>query len=308
MKDGNNTEDMNLDDLNIKSHLNTSLEFSRISVSEELIQKTLKAINEQPTTLVENEERIIKAKNISWNSYARRLTAAAAALIVFIGGYSIIKSSVGMKSTKKDSGIYMESNLSKDDFTSKDDLSSFDMAQPKTESPVSESDQVLFSATARDMDDATLGTAKEDYTIASEDEQDMKSGSLSRAGSYDGGPSAVGFGQVYGGTADVIESIVITDDGAGKSVIITEEAELLKVYSLLDSYLYRAADSGLSSNIYYSIDIKEYQSDGINTITIGDTVTISSETENSDSTQAYEMINLEEFNHELKVLIESYSN
>lgn len=311
MKAGNNTEDMNLDKLNIKSHLNASLDFSKVSVSEELIQKTLRAINEDPSTLVEKEENVMNARKTPWNSYVRRLTGVAAALIVLIGGYSIIKNSVGMKSSKEDSGGYMENSIS------------MDMAQPEAKSQVSEDDQVLFSATDRALDDVDLGTT-ENTTLTKEEELKMDVAAVeddSNENGYgitsspnltsetsDARLGSVKFTQIFQGAVDQIESIMITDDGASKSVIITEDLEISKVYSLLDSYLYSAAESGLSSDIYYAIEIREKQSDDINTITIGDTVTISSETLTPDDTQAYEMINLEEFNRELKILIESNSN
>ena len=311
MKAGNNTDDMNLDKLNIKSHLNASLDFSKVSVSEELIQKTLRAIKEEQSTLVEEEKNIMNTRKTPWNSYVRRLTGVAAALIVLIGGYSIIKNSVGMKSSKKDSNGSMENSIS------------MDMVQPEAKSQISEDNQVLFSATDRGLDNVDLGTT-ENTTLTKEEELKMDVAAVEDDSNENGysitsSPAlnsetsderleSVRFTQIFQGTVDQIESIIITDEAASKSVIITEELEISKVYSLLDSYLYSAAESGLSSDIYYAIEIKEKQSDDIDTITIGDTVTISSEAVKQDSTQAYEMINLEEFNRELKILIESNSN
>lgn len=53
--DKNKSDYSKLDDMNIKSHLNTSLEMSGISVSEDLIQRTLQAIKEQQSTTIEQE-------------------------------------------------------------------------------------------------------------------------------------------------------------------------------------------------------------------------------------------------------------
>lgn len=311
MKAGNNTEDMNIDDLNIKFHLNASFDLSGIRVSEELIQKTLGTINDQPSTQVEKEESVSKARRAPWNLYIRNLTGVAAALIILIGGYSLIKNNIGMKSTKNDSNVSMDNERSTE------------MAMPEAKGEFSDKDQVLFSAEEGDMDDVAMGSATEDTTLTNEDEHKIDTAAIDDTVKFNDqeivAPSAtseftatglesVEFTQIYGGAVDMIESMVVTDDAANKSVIIKEESELTKVYSILDSYLYTAAESGLSSETYYSIEIKEYQSDAINTITIGDTVTISSDGGVTDSTQAYKMINLEEFNRELKVLIESYSN
>lgn len=320
MKIGNNTEDMNIDDLQIKSHLNASFDVSGISLSEELIQKTLRAINEQSPSLADKEDNVLKTRRLPWNSYVRNLTAVAAALMVLIGGYSLIKNSVGMKSSKNDSKIFMENN------SSMDYDRSTEMAMPEARGDISGEDYGLYSTKENDTTDVTMGSATGDTTFTSKDIEDehkmdiaaiddsLKSNDQEKAAPSatseftSTGLKSVEFTQIYWGSLDMIESMIITDEAAGKSVIITEESELSMVYSLLDSYWYSAAESGLSSDIYYVIEIKEKQSDVINTIIIGDTVTISSDTGVTDSTQAYEMINLEEFNRELKVLIESYSN
>lgn len=302
MKIGNNTEDMNIDDLEIKSHLNASFELSGISVSEELIQKTLRAIKDQPSSSVGIEENVLRTRRVPWNSYVRNLTGVAAALIVLIGGYSLIKNNIGMKSAKNDSNVSMENSTSTD------------MAMPEAKSQFSEEDQVLFSANDSDMGDVAITNKDEnkmdsvatDDTVNSKDQEKAAPSITSEFTAT--GLEGIEFNWIYGVTADKIESIVVTDEAAGKSVIIAEEPEISKVYSLLDSYLYSAAESGLSSDIYYVIEIKEKQIDGISTITIGDTVTFSSDVGVAHSTQAYKMINLEEFNRELKVLIESYSN
>lgn len=311
MKAGNDTEDMNIDDFNIKYHLNASFDVSGIKVSEELIQKTLGAINDQPSTEVEKEKGILRTIRFPRNSYVRNLTSVVAALIILIGGYSLIKNNIGMKSTKNDSNISMNNDRSTE------------MAMPEAKGEFSDKDQGLFSVEENEVDDVAMESATEDTTLIDEDDNTIGTASLddsvktneqeqlyNAAASelYSSGSEGVEFTRIYGGAVDVIESMVITDDAANKSVIIAEESEISKVYSILDSYLYTAAESGLSSESYFSIEIKEYQSDAINTITIGDTITISSDTGVTDSTQAYKMINLEEFNHELKVLIESYSN
>lgn len=311
MKAGNDTEDMNIDDFNIKYHLNASFDVSGIKVSEELIQKTLGAINDQPSTEVEKEKGILRTIRFPRNSYIRNLTSVVAALIILIGGYSLIKNNIGMKSTKNDSNISMNNDRSTE------------MAMPEAKGEFSDKDQGLFSVEENEVDDVAMESATEDTTLIDEDDNTIGTASLddsvktneqeqlyNAAASelYSSGSEGVEFTRIYGGAVDVIESMVITDDAANKSVIIAEESEISKVYSILDSYLYTAAESGLSSESYFSIEIKEYQSDAINTITIGDTITISSDTGVTDSTQAYKMINLEEFNHELKVLIESYSN
>jgi len=92
-----------IDDLNIKAHLNNSLELSRISVSEDLILRTLDAIKEQSPGSTDNSDKIsVKqpgSKIIPWNRHIRGFAAACAAVILVVTGYAAIRQfPVGMKS------------------------------------------------------------------------------------------------------------------------------------------------------------------------------------------------------------------
>ena len=95
------------DELNIKSHLNTSFDLSGISVSEELINRTLAAIKEQSskeeitapdTAENEAEKKQSPAKIIRWSKYVRGAAGVAAAVLVVMIGYAAIRQfPVGMK-------------------------------------------------------------------------------------------------------------------------------------------------------------------------------------------------------------------
>lgn len=120
--DKKNTEH---DDMNIKTHLNTSLELDGISVSEDLINRTLQAIKQQQAPQ-EMEERPISSdkKVITWNKYVRGLAGIAAAIVVVVVGYSIINN-MGMQFSKSSdkASDSQEFNLSeaKMDIASKED-------------------------------------------------------------------------------------------------------------------------------------------------------------------------------------------
>ena len=72
-----------LDELKIKSHLNTSLDLIGISVSEDLINRTLAAIKEQALSGEDEvtQTSIMKPtkKIIAWNRYIRGFAGVAAA-------------------------------------------------------------------------------------------------------------------------------------------------------------------------------------------------------------------------------------
>lgn len=101
----NNDDKLNIeiDDLNIKTHLNTSLELSGISVSEDLILRTLNAIKEQSPENIDhkdkNNDKQSGRKIIPWNRYVRSFATACAAVILVVAGYAAIRQfPVSMKS------------------------------------------------------------------------------------------------------------------------------------------------------------------------------------------------------------------
>ncbi len=93
--DKNTNKNIELDDMKIKSHLNNSLDLEGISVSEELINRTLAAIKEQQALIGERGIQTGKEKPgtkiILWNRYVRSFAGVAAALLLVVVGYNVIK-------------------------------------------------------------------------------------------------------------------------------------------------------------------------------------------------------------------------
>jgi len=106
----NNSNDINKDSLDLKSHLNASFDYDNIKVSEELINKTLEAIKKSSNKeeLEEDNHKVtpFKKKSDKWIS-TRRVAAAAAVLILFVAGYRVIDGGLGGK--KSDQNSIMES-------------------------------------------------------------------------------------------------------------------------------------------------------------------------------------------------------
>ena len=80
-------EDIENDKYNIKSHLNTSLETEGISVSEDLISRTMDAIRLQETTDINTTKDNLEHKKpiFLYRNVRTLITVAAAALILVIG-------------------------------------------------------------------------------------------------------------------------------------------------------------------------------------------------------------------------------
>lgn len=86
------------DDIDIKSHLNDSLDFNKITVSEDLINRTLNAIKGQTANDLDTDHRekieldkIKMNKVVTWNSYIRKFAGAAAAVLVIFAGFSMMR-------------------------------------------------------------------------------------------------------------------------------------------------------------------------------------------------------------------------
>lgn len=109
MNYNNKKRDLEIDEFNIKAHLNTSLDLSGISVSEDLINRTLAAIkaSEQEKATMETvseENDTIGKRVIPFSRYIRGIAGVAAALFIVIVGYSVLKSVNYKSNNKTDSG------------------------------------------------------------------------------------------------------------------------------------------------------------------------------------------------------------
>lgn len=89
MENKNNKNDFpsGKDDLNIKDHLNASFDMEKITVSEDLIARTLKKIQDSEAEEITNTE-VQKKKVIPMRRY---VSAAAAVLLVVVVGTALVK-------------------------------------------------------------------------------------------------------------------------------------------------------------------------------------------------------------------------
>ena len=99
--------EIEIDELNIKSHLNTSLEADEISVSENLISRTLDAIRLNESNDSDRDKGNNKYKRPLLFRHNRTLVTVAAAALILVVGFSALRtlSPIGMKSemSKSDS-------------------------------------------------------------------------------------------------------------------------------------------------------------------------------------------------------------
>lgn len=207
-KKNNNIEN---DDMNIKSHLNASLDLSGISVTEDLINRTLEAVkknsSEQKTagyrtaaqkTSVRPGTAGTKGnleaghrKIILWNRYTRTFAGVAAAAIVVIAGYGLMSSGLfsGRMKDNMNSGTAMmaENNSAPEEAAGNSTLEAAEQEVRDDVSITSEEIDTSSSPAADDTDSGNKSTIQFDsvqYSIKADMEKEA-SGSDTDSGDDD---------------------------------------------------------------------------------------------------------------------------
>ena len=299
-KKGNNE----LDSLNLKSHLDTSLEQSGIRVSEDLINRTLEAIKQQSqnNNLLDIRNEKTK-KSIPWSRYIRGVAGvAAAALIIFIG-------SQGFK------GFYMRS--------AKNDASQeYDMSKG-SESPESESKIFMenFDVNIQEASDAketeffTKSTAAvektEDIAVGiTDDTVDMLTAAegpdLTDPNSF-GKAENLSLQDISAFTRENAKEIKITN-WEGKSVTIESQEKIEEFYVEVNNILFAFSSGAVTDHIYYTIELKGDETTAYqNIIWIGDSVTVRYVTGDDVIDDTYIAVNHEDLLKVMTYLIDKHS-
>lgn len=126
---------LEMDELNIKSHLNASLELGGISVSEDLISRTLDAIKLKEAEVLDvGKDDMDYKKPIHLYKYTRTLVTLAAAALILVVGLNAIRMLTPLGGTKKDmtytenDSIYQEQEEAKKSLSNIENLKNDEMA------------------------------------------------------------------------------------------------------------------------------------------------------------------------------------
>lgn len=316
--DKDNNDHISFDDMKIKSHLNTSLDLSGICVSEELIQKTLQAINEQPSTNPEQHEnhKFTIINTIPWNRYVRGLTGvAAAALLLFVGYH--IANSMGGGSSNGDMGnrkadMVREESVKHEIFYTAEDTA--DDSKGSSEGAGAKNDLTEFK----------MGTTKEAETemdIATSekgaDQESMQEVAPMSPSQYDAGEEnlsiaggsvqaiTASFEDLCSLTAEQTKRITITDEINQTSLTLTNQTDIGEFYSLMERYQYGDTTGEYDDNLYYTIEI-EGNEDAYYRIQIDAAIAVEYRGGEISSMSNHSILNQEELLRELNVFISKY--
>lgn len=247
------------DDLNIRYHLNASLENEGIKVSEDLINRTLEAIKKQEAGGFEakNEEPEHK-KPAALLRKARLLISAAAAVIILLAGMSAIRlltstkkadqaipqytttevsgdtQDAAMKSEAPAKGIKNDEeakNTKDDQFFAAGGYTGSAAADGYNYGTTDAEGNEIADWTAKDTDDSTMKEAGEENKTAHEQDSSVK---LTSVMSRD----ELSFTDITSIEPADVKSVEINYVMTDKTVTITDEDQLDKFYSVMENHAF----------------------------------------------------------------------
>jgi hypothetical protein len=298
--DKDQNDKIELDELNIKSHLNTSLDLSGISVSEDLINRTLAAIKEQSlsgkdevtqTSFMEPTKKII-----AWNRYFRGFAGVAAAVVIVAVGYNLVqRNPFGMKqsldSAAPELAVTMDNatEAAPSQGTTGEENQTFD-----TSAVTEKEDEILYTITAEtgavenESTDADNGVGLSDSTgvgdtIPATENAELKSADRNMTQTQEFAaetPSTDNvvtytFREIFLPTPEQAEYITISDNRSDASITLTQPDDIDAFYVIMDSYQYSSTgpDSMIEPN--YTVEMNSPELGTLYTILIGRNLTVS---------------------------------
>jgi negative regulator of sigma E activity len=301
-KNNDMQDDLEMDELNIKSHLNTSLDLSGISVSEDLINRTLAAIEAQPA---DNEEQKVGSETIGnkvipWNRYVRGFAGVAAAVLIVAVGYNVVKQVPFGSQKDSANSSEMQEKSSYDTLVAEpteQDINSTSMEEAATTSDDSSASSGEVGIT--DTKQATDTESSVQYTITAADAPLAVDGgegvtaSESEAGTTDVAKADEGtvepklstsmrnsdvavllsFREIFLPDPTKAEYITITDEINKTSVTLTDQKAILDFYSVMDNHQFtNGAVNPTDQN--YTVELKSPDPEALYTLFVGDNLIV----------------------------------
>lgn len=250
--------DIEVDELNIKSHLNTSLVTEEISVSEDLINRTLEAIRNN-----NDEDLEVKSHPVYMSGRIRTLVTVVAALLVLAVGINVIRLNVPMD-MKSGNAVQDAKEYDMDGKTMKNEEEdmvlfetteeSADVAQESDSYDGLVQDGVVDSSINID-DSVRIGSYKSDTSIENEieDEDSMEEQAVDKSAFTIQG-FMTSFTDMVSIDSDSVTSITITSMVNNEERVITNQDQIKSFYLVMDSYSYQEGTLEDKEG-YYIIDI-----------------------------------------------------
>lgn len=327
--------DMEKDDMNIKSHLNTSLDLNKIKVSEDLINRTLEAIRLQSSVENSKKEDDLNAKDVQkkiipWNRYIRGFAGVAAAVLIVFVGYNVMKNfpdiNIGLK---KDSNTAEDNSFgnSKAQEAPQSEIEYYTLSEDETTS-MAAPDAGVNSTEASDaaVSDYTItgnGTigADQELKYGSEDTKPASDVEEETAGSNTSDSTKVGFSIARDSgesrlfsfqdicvlAPEQLSSVTITSKDKGTTISLTDQIGILDFYSMMDKHTFSfSTESSVNQN--YTVDlISPKPEEALYTMWVGENVTVRFMKGEETMDNTYKPTDYETFKADLDKFFEEYS-
>lgn len=306
-----------IDDMNIKSHLNDSLDLSGISVSEDLINRTLEAIKQQPAVNAERQNDSKDKKVIPWNRYVRGFAGVAAAAFIVFAGYNVMNMGlIGMNSKKSEAPNESTNDTAGEGISDGQSLFGAPQETAKSENATEATDSVFTAdadINAAEADDNTVtfdGEAPK-YTISAELKATVNEDANTGNGTVGSADVGIAATQKEGETVALkfrdicllapedAESIKITDEVNKTSISLTDQIEILDFYTMMGNHQFSTSPDNSVSQ-FYSVEIKSLKLvENLYTIWIGDNITVRYSEGDITSNSTYASLDYENFKMDL---------
>lgn len=245
-KNGN----MENDELNIKSHLNTSLDLEGISVSEDLINRTLEAIRKQSSVAAgpvkAEQEKQPERKVIPWFKYTRNFAAVAAAGLILVLGINGL-GQTGKKADQSETAKEKENSISYD-------MAATEQAAPEAADSAADagSSAMEFAAQSEESANGSDNTGEAaTYGINADEKSDdsvmitedkgavMKAaGENTASDAPEGDRLLLSFREICPILPEEAQDITITGNADQGERLISDPEEIKLFYNQMESYAY----------------------------------------------------------------------
>lgn len=327
-------QNLEIDDMNIKSHLNASLDLSGIQVSEDLINRTLQAIKQQEKMDHEEETTPKEAerKIIPWSRYVRRVAGVAAAVFVVVIGFNALtRLDIGSKKSADNSTQSEMDTRMMDEMAEKSSESTAMNDAEVSIASVQEEETTMDAASTESVaeepaatENQSMGTAEisstEDGSNDSNEDRKMEAADASDTAfakedsdtssllyhSNAGASDTLGFRDIFLSDSQQVEQITIFDDKNKERVTLTDRNDIENFYDLMDQQHFQTA-SDVVVESQYTIEIKaKGEEEDIYTMTIGNGVSIQTVLGDTVSHSVYQSVDEMSLKQSLQEFIHDY--
>lgn len=235
------------DDMELKRRLDAAFELDTLTVSEDLIQRTLLKIKEMDNTVTELQEAVTLKHRRRYP--ARRFVGAAAAVLLLVTAVWAYQNNLNLDKRDTGTALNEKMNINMQEVpNSESSLASDSAAQDKKEAKVAAAEE---SSNAGGSDTTKSDTANNDASksitfssAAADTEQSLL------------GTKALTLTQSYAINTEDIKSFTAENSDNGK-VVEKSTDSVSKLYALIDNYTSTISDTQATGNVDYRFVITD---------------------------------------------------